>query len=64
MKPQLSSRWKPGHVVRRDTGAGTYEEINSPMYDNAEIKVQRALLARPPKPSWHATDAVVVWKKS
>jgi hypothetical protein len=48
MKPKLSSRWEPGHVVRRDTSTGLFEEINSPMYDNTEIKVQRALLARPP----------------
>lgn len=40
---KISSRWKPGHVVRVDSGIGTYEEVN-PMHDND--KIQSALLAR------------------
>jgi len=42
--PLIGARWKPGHVVRRDTEAGTFCEINSPIYTRTEILVQRALL--------------------
>ncbi len=45
----LGHRWTPQHVIRIDTLAGFYEEINSPVYARAEREVQRALL--PQKPS-------------
>lgn len=40
----ISSRHKPGHIIRRDTELGTYEEINSPVTTLVELHAQRALL--------------------
>lgn len=48
-KVRIGERWVPEHVVRRDTKAGIYEEINSPMYKASEGEIQAALL-KPPRP--------------
>ena len=48
-KVSIGSRWKPGHVVRIDTEAGTFEEVNAPLASSTEAYVQAALLA--PKPT-------------
>ena len=42
----ISTRWKPGHVVRHDSLTGTFEEVNSPLNSGAEVFAQHALLAR------------------
>jgi hypothetical protein len=42
----ISSRWAPGHRIRIDTVAGSYEEVNAPLISAAEADVQAALLAR------------------
>lgn len=41
----VGSRWRPGHVERRDTETGFYEAVNSRMDNAVELDVQRALLA-------------------
>lgn len=41
----ISSRWAPGHRIRIDTEAGTYEEVNPPLVGDSEAGVQFALLA-------------------
>jgi len=41
---QLGSRWRPGHIERRDTEAGTFEAVNPHALTASEILVQRALL--------------------
>jgi hypothetical protein len=46
---KVASRWKPGHVVRRDTEAGLFVEINSPVSTRTELHVQTALLK--PRPA-------------
>lgn len=40
----ISTRWKPGHVERRDTGTGRYESVNSRIEMPCEINIQRVLL--------------------
>lgn len=47
----ISSRWKPGHVIRIDTERGSFEEINAPLLSSAEIDVQTALLSSTKKPT-------------
>jgi hypothetical protein len=47
----ISSRWAPGHRIRIDTQAGTYEEVNPPLISAAEADVQAALLAARRKPT-------------
>lgn len=42
--PIISSRWKPGHVIRIDTQAGSFEEINAPLMSIDALNVQTALL--------------------
>lgn len=44
----ISTRHKTGHIIRRDTELGTYEEINSPLATLTELQVQRALLCPAP----------------
>jgi hypothetical protein len=44
VKPHLGSRYTSGHIVRRDSATGVYEELNSPLYSATERSVQRALL--------------------
>lgn len=44
----IGSRHIEGHVIRRDTHAGTYEEINSPVTTLVEKHAQHALLNRKP----------------
>jgi hypothetical protein len=46
----IGSRWRPGHVIRRDTELGTFESVNPPLETMTEALVQRALLAKA-KPS-------------
>ena len=46
MSATIGTRWKPGHVIRRDTETGDYCEINSPMRSASEWFVQRAMLAK------------------
>lgn len=45
--PVIGARWRPGHVVKIDTDAGTFEEVNGPCERDSEAAVQRALLAKP-----------------
>jgi hypothetical protein len=40
----IGTRWQEGHVLRRDTSTGFYEEINPPMRTHCERFVQQALL--------------------
>lgn len=42
--PVIGARWKPGHIVRRDTETGMFEEVNSPLESRTEIVAQRALM--------------------
>ena len=42
----IGSRWRPGHVIRRDTELGTFESVNPPLETMTEALVQRALLAK------------------
>lgn len=44
MATAISSRWKPGHIVRHDSEAGTYEEINPPLHTPTEHSVQHAFI--------------------
>ena len=53
MGVHIGARWAPGFVERRDTQAGTFEAINSPIATAAELEVQRALL-RPIRHAWIA----------
>jgi len=48
----ISSRWAPGHRIRIDTVAGSYEEVNPPLVSAAEADVQAALLARSKPPGY------------
>ncbi len=43
----IGSRWKPGHRITIDTGAGTFEEVNPPLAAESEALVQRALIDKP-----------------
>jgi len=43
----ISSRWKPGHVIRIDTERGSFEEINAPLVSTTEAVVQHVLLTKP-----------------
>ena len=45
----IGSRWRPGHIERRESDSGFYESVNSPMHSYAEVSVQRALLRPPPR---------------
>lgn len=47
----IGSRWQPGHVVRIDTRAGTFEEINPPCDRDDERRLQTALLKPEPVPA-------------
>lgn len=47
MTTVIGTRWRPGHVERRDSETGFFEAINSPIDSRAEIEIQRALLWRP-----------------
>ncbi len=42
--PVIGARWKPGHIIRRDTETGTFEEVNSPLESRTELVAQRALI--------------------
>lgn len=46
MTAGIGTRWKPGHVERRDTSTGRYESINSLMTSRDELDIQRALLRK------------------
>ena len=48
MSAIIGSRWRPGHVERRDTETGLYEQINSRMDHHIELSIQRALLTKMP----------------
>lgn len=59
MSAVIGSRWLPGHVERRDTSTGFYEQINSPMTSRAELDIQRALLRKTkptPRAFWARID--------
>jgi hypothetical protein len=43
--PEMSARWTTQFVKRRDTLAGTFEMLNSPLTNLVEVQVQRALLS-------------------
>lgn len=45
----IGSRWRPGHIERRESDSGFYESVNSPMHSYAEVSVQRALLRPAPR---------------
>lgn len=49
--PRVGARYVKANVVRRDTLAGFFEELNSPLTSRSEAHVQRALLTQPPAPS-------------
>lgn len=49
MAVAIGSRYQRGHIIRIDTVAGTFEELNSPGDCAAEYFVQMALLAKPRK---------------
>ena len=49
MSATIGSRWRPGHVERRDTETGLYESINSRIDSATELMVQSALLSTVPK---------------
>ena len=64
MSANIGTRWKPGHVIRRDTETGDYCEINSPMRSATEWFVQQAMLAKrviPTRPSvWARVVRVIL----
>lgn len=65
MKLDIGGRYTRDHVVRRDTQAGTFEEINSPMVSSTERNTQSALLRRPQGrvnfvPRWLAVNGAVI----
>ena len=57
MGVHIGARWAPGFVERRDTQAGTFEAINSPLATLAEAQVQRALLT-PIRSAWKARRVI------
>lgn len=42
---EIGRRWTSEFVERRDTLAGTYEQLNSPIKAEMELRVQHALLS-------------------
>lgn len=54
MPAPIGTRYTRHHVIRRDTTAGTYEEVNSPLETRTERAAQLALLAKQPAPRWAA----------
>lgn len=59
MTAGISTRWKPGHVERRDSSTGRYECVNGRMHSQDEIDIQRALLRKTtptPRAFWLRID--------
>jgi len=44
-KASIGTRWTPSHVIKRDSVAGTYEEVNAPLESSTEARMQTVLLA-------------------
>ncbi len=63
MSAVIGLRWKPGHVMRRDTESGHYEEVNSPSDSNTERLIQRALLPRKPRCRKVIPTRPALWKR-
>jgi hypothetical protein len=51
MTVEIGKRWRPGHRVYRDDDTGDYSKVNSPMVNECEWRVQRALLTKPKRES-------------
>lgn len=61
----IASRWAPGHRIRIDTQAGTYEEVNAPLVRSSEVNVQNAFL--PPlrkRPKGSSTVYSRAWERA
>lgn len=48
-KVKIGSRWAAGHVLRRDSETGIYEEVNPPIDGQFDRMLQDALIGSGPK---------------
>ena len=64
MTASIGTRWTPHPHVRHDTRTGEFEACNTLNLSRDELRLQRALLRRPPKPSFirSVAESILRWE--